>query len=83
MDEAVQSLIIVNHCVMKVHHQLEVCSPLSVIGNPQGKLCLILNLKYLNQFLHVLSFKYEDLCTAELMFEQGEYMFNKFDLKSG
>ena len=81
VDEAVQSLI-VNRCVMKVHHQPEVCSPLSVVGKPQGKLRLVLNLKYLNQFLHVLSFKYEDLRTAALMFEQGEYMF-KFDLKSG
>ena len=81
VDQAVQSLI-ANHCVIKVNSQPEVCSPLSVVGNAQGKLRLVLNLKYLNQFLHVLSFKYEDLRTAALMFEQGEYMF-KFDLKSG
>ena len=58
------------------------CSPLSVVGNQQGKLRLVLNLRYLNQFLHVLGLKYEDLRTAALMFEQGEYMF-RFDLKSG
>jgi len=67
---------------MQVTEKPEVCSPLSVVSNAQGKLLLVLNLRYLNQFLHVLSFKYEDLCTAVLLFEQGEYLF-KFDLKSG
>ena len=66
----------------RIQEQPEVCSPLSVMGNLQGKLCLVLNLKYLNQFLHVWSFKYEDLHIAALMFEQGEDMF-KFNLKSG
>ena len=78
MDEAVQSLMI-NRCVTRVQQQPEVCSPLSVVGNPHGKLRLVLDLKYLNQVLHVLSFKYEDLRIAALMFE---HMF-KFNLKSG
>ena len=43
---------------------------------------LVLSLKYLNQYLHVISFEYEDLRTAALMFEADEYMF-KFDLKAG
>ena len=81
VNEAVQKLII-NRCVMKVKEKPEVCNPLSVVSNSQGKLCLVLNLRYLNQFLHVLSFKYEDLRRAALLFEQGEYLF-KFDLKSG
>jgi len=67
---------------MKVQSKPEVCSPLSVLGNPEVKLRLVLNLRYLNQFLHVQSFKYEDLRIAALIFEQGEYLF-KFDLKSG
>ena len=81
VNDAVLKLI-ANRCVMKVEEKPEVCSPLSVVGNPQGKLCLVLNLRYLNQFLHVLSFKYEDLRIAALIFEQGECLF-KFDLKSG
>jgi len=48
----------------------------------EGKLYLVLNLKYLNSFLHIISFKYEDLRTAALVFEKDEFMF-KFDLKSG
>ena len=47
-----------------------------------GKLRLVLNLRYLNQFLHVVSFKYEDLRIAALMFEEDEFLI-KFDLKSG
>ena len=47
-----------------------------------GKLRLVLNLRYVNQFLHVTKFKYEDLRVATLMFERNEHMF-KFDLKSG
>ena len=58
------------------------CSPLSVVSNTAGKLQLVLNLRYLNQFLHVVRFKYEDLLIAALMFEANEYLF-KFDLKSG
>ena len=81
VNDAIQKLI-ANRCVMKVEAKPEVCSPLSVVGNPQGKLRLVLNLRYLNQFLHILSFKYEDLHIAALIFEQGEYLF-KFDLKSG
>ena len=57
-------------------------SPLSVVSNSQGKLRLVLNLRYLNQFLYVLKFKYEDLRIAALLFEPDEY-FLKFDLKSG
>ena len=78
MDEAVQSLLL-NRCVAKVDTKP---SPLSVISNSVGKLCLVLNLWYLNQFLHVTKFKYEDLRVAALMFEKHEHMF-KFDLKSG
>ena len=55
---------------------------MSVVSNSTGKLRLVLNLRYVNQFLLVTKFKYEDLQVAALMFERDEYMF-KFDLKSG
>jgi len=79
VDEAIQSLI-ENRCVLGVQEKPVLCSPLSVVEGT--KLRLLLNLRYLNQFLHVLSFQYEDLCIAALMFEKDEYLF-KFDLKSG
>ena len=81
VDEAVQGLLR-NRCIRRVEAEPWVCSPLSVVSNSMGKLCLVLNLRYLNQFLHVTKFKYEDLRVAALMFVRYEYMF-KFDLKSG
>ena len=53
-----------------------------MVSNVVGKLHLVLNLRYLNKFLHLLTFKYEDLRVAALMFDKDEYLF-KFDLKSG
>ena len=81
VDEAVQSLLI-NRCIKKVGAEPWVRSPLSVVSNFKGKLRLVLNLRYVNQFLHVTKFKYEDLRVAALMFERDKYMF-KFYLKSG
>ena len=66
-------------CVLRVQEKPVLCSPLSVVEGT--KLCLVFNLRYLNQFPHVLSFKHEDLRIAALMFEKIEYLF-KFDLKS-
>ena len=43
---------------------------------------IFLNLWYLNQFLHVISFKYEDLCIAALTVEANDFLC-KFNLKSG
>ena len=71
-----------NHCIMKVDVRLYICSPLSVVSNSSGKPYLVLNLRYLNQFLYVVSFKYEDLRVAALGFQEDEFLF-KFDQKSG
>ena len=81
VDEAIQSLLS-NQCAVRVEEKPHVCSPLSVISKSMGNLRLVLNLRYLNQFLYVESFKYEDLCIAALMFEANDFLF-KFDLKSG
>ena len=53
-----------------------------VVANAEGKLRLVLNLKYLNKFLHKESFKYEDLRIAMLLFGKVDFLI-KFDLKSG
>jgi len=68
-----------NCCVARVFEYPHICGPLSVVANSVGKLRLILNLRYLNQFLWL---EYKDLWTAMLMFQKGDYVFS-FDLKSG
>ena len=50
--------------------------------NSSGKLHLVVNLQYLNQFLYAPHFKYEDLHVATSLFKKHEFLF-KFDLKSG
>ena len=81
VEQAIQELD-ENRCVVKVQEIPHICSPLSVVANAQGKLRLVLNLRYLNQFLWTDRFKYEDLRVAMLMFQKGDYLFS-FDLKSG
>ena len=81
MDKAFQNLVS-NRCVVRVNEKPYMCNPLSVVSNSTGKLRLVLNLRYLNQFLHVSHFKYEGLRVAVLMFEKNDYLI-KFDLKSG
>ena len=81
VDEAIQKLV-QDCCVIKVDQKPHLCSPLSVVSNSSNKLRLVLNLRYLNQFLYMQHFKYEDLRIAALLFEKDEYLF-KFDLKSG
>ena len=69
VDKAVQSLLL-NRCVTKVDKEPYVYSPLPMVSNSVGKLRLVLNLRYLNQFLHITKFKYEDLRVAALMFKK-------------
>ena len=59
-----------------------ICSPLSVVTNDMGKKRLVVNLRYLNQYLWKDHFKYEDLRTLMQMFSCKDYMFT-FDLQSG
>ena len=68
--------------MVEVATQSHVCSPLSVVSNSGNKQRLVINLRYLNGYLQKDKFKYEDLRTAMLLFQQGDYMFS-FDLKSG
>ena len=59
-----------------------VVNPLSVSVQANGKKRLILDLRYVNKFLHKMHVKYEDWKTAMSYFARGAYMFS-FDLKSG
>jgi len=71
-----------NRCIERVDNKPHFCSPLSVVENIKGKSRLVINLRYLNQFLWKDKFKYEDLRIAMLMFQKDDHMFS-FDLKSG
>ena len=55
------SELLVNWCIHKVSDKPRICSPLSVVRNSEGKERLVLNLRYLNQYLYKESFKYEDI----------------------
>ena len=59
-----------------------VVNPLSVSVQANGKKRLILDLRYVNKFLHKMHVKYEDLKTAMSYFARDAYMIS-FDLKSG
>ena len=62
VTEAITDLLN-NGCVQRVSTAPHVCSPLSVVHNAEGKKRLVVNLRYVNQFLNMDSFKYEDLRT--------------------
>ena len=69
-------------CVRVVDSAPHICSPLAVVEGSTGKKRLVINLRYLNQFLWKQKFKYDDLRVALNFFERGDYLFS-FDLKSG
>ena len=59
-----------------------VCSPLSIVVNASGKQHLVLDLRYVNQFLPDQKFKYEGLDLVLLLFRCCDF-FTTFDLKPG
>lgn len=81
VSETIQDLL-KYRCIQVVVARPHICSPLSVVINDVGKKRLVLNLRYLNQYLWKDHFKYEDLRTLMQMFSRNDYMVT-FDLKSG
>ena len=71
-----------NRCIQKIEHQQSISSPLSIVDNGSGKLHLVINLHYLNQFLWVDKFKYKDLHISMLMSRKETFLLY-FDLKLG
>ena len=69
-------------CIVTAEQQPVICSPLSVVESTSGKKRLVLDLRYVNEFLWKDKFKYEDIQTAIQMIEKGDYAII-FDLKSG
>ena len=80
-EEAIQDLVAKN-CVVQCMECPIVCSPLSVVVNARGKKRLVLDLRYVNQFILLTKFKYEGLNIIPQLFCKGDY-FITFDLKSG
>ena len=74
--------LLMNHCAHKVSVRLPICNPLSVVTNADRKKRLVVNLRYLNQYLLKEKFKYEEMRITLLMFQSGDFMCS-FDLKSG
>ena len=74
--------LVAGRCVSCCMACLVICSPLSVVTNARGEQRLVLDLRYLNQFLPDRKFKYEGLSIIPSLFCQGDY-FSVFDLKSG
>ena len=60
---------------------LAVCNPLGAVRNSAQKCRLIMDLRYVNQYLRSCKFKYDDIRTADL-FHKDDWFF-KFDYKSG
>ena len=67
-------------CIVKVTQKPYICSLLSVVANAEGKLLLVLNVKYLNQFLHKVQI--QGYQSGLLRFTRKDFLL-KFDLKSG
>ena len=78
---AIEELILAN-CIAECVECPLVCSPLQVVSNAKGKRRLVIDLRYINQYLHQCKFKYEGLNVLPPLFQQGDFMIT-FDLKSG
>ena len=81
VSQAIQELVLTG-CVAMVASCPRVCSPLQVVTNARGKQRLVIDLRYINQYLHLTKFKYEGLNLIPMFFKKGDYMIT-FDLKSG
>ena len=69
-------------CVTETNRSdVHVISPLGVVRNGSKKR-LILDLRYVNNYLRIPKFKYEDIRTGRDIFSLGDWFF-KFDYKSG
>ena len=74
--------LVAKRCVLQCSEPPLVCSPLSVVQNDKGKQRLVIDLRYVNQYLPVQKFKYEGLNLVPQLFRKEDFFFT-FDLKSG
>ena len=77
------SKLLLSGAVVEVESEdLVVCNPLGVVRNSAQKRRLIMDLRYVNQYLRSCKFKYDDIHTAADLFHKDDWFF-KFDYKSG
>ena len=81
MEEAIHELVS-TRCVEQCSECPVVCSPLSVVVNRKGKKRLVLDLRYVNQFILMKKFKYEGLNMVPQLFCKGDF-FHHVRLKVG
>ena len=81
VSQSIQDLLYGN-CVIECVTCPLVCSPLQVVTGAKGKQRLVIDLRYVNQYLHQHKFRYEGLNVLPSLFHQGDFMIT-FDLKSG
>ena len=82
VTQQVITLVAAGAVVPVTASDLIVISPLGVVPKKNGKLRLILDLRYLNMFLAENHFAFEDLRIVPTLFSRGDFMFT-FDLKDG
>jgi hypothetical protein len=78
----VVSSLVVTGAAMRVSERPWIISPLGVVPKGVDKLRLILDLRYINSFLRIDSFKYESLKTIPHLCKLKDLLFS-VDLKSG
>ena len=71
--------LVAGRCVIECSTCPIVSSPLSVVYNAKGKPRLVVDLRYVNQFLPEHKFKYESLNLVPSLFQKGD-LFTTFDL---
>jgi hypothetical protein len=81
VDKAVGSLVVTG-AVQEVSSRPFFVSPLGVVPKGEDKLRLILDLRFLNQFLQPRLFKYESIRPVSELCSPGDLLFT-MDLKSG
>ena len=80
--EAIEQLLLAGSAVEVKRHQVHVCSPLGVVPTNNGKLRLILGLRFLNKHLAKNNFKFEDLRVVAEILQPDDWFFT-FDLRNG
>ena len=81
VSDSIRELLLAN-CIVECNECPLVCSPLQVVTNAKGKQRLVIDLRYVNQYLVHFKFKYEGLNVIPSLFQRGDFMIT-FDLKLG
>ena len=80
--EAIEQLLLAGSAVEVKRDQVHVCSPLGVVPKKNGKLRLILDLRFLNKHLAKRKFKFENLRVVAEILQPDDWFFT-FDLRKG